>query len=426
MALPLPPLPTPQTWRRSRGVSPYTVDLYLVEYHPDGDYITGLVSPPYASRGYAKNEIIAAVGELHVPAESDVYADYYRSVVFTGKNVTLDVLDNTVTILGGYTMFSLKNNVPILNPGDDNWHAISTPGFLSPEMWMYYSALEYDYPYVDHKIWYLGDDGRELMHYIAPISKEVWVLPVAKTAKTYRFLVFGKITGDDAQMSFGLSRREYFSSPESVATTSRLNYRDVTFQDGQAWNLDVSAGGILPVLPALTGNTFARPVAGMLRLNEELLVGRAVDAAAGTNRYYVFHNTDAGLGVDKNKEQPGDILFAIDTDFRSRTEALYMFPNGPAGKGYRVHVEPSRQQLVFMDIRNNSPVEKESDRARLLAFYEQWFEGELGFTAFNQGNLLKAADWHAMAAAAWDITATVDSAPWTPYVAVPENIVTDY
>lgn len=65
-----------------------------------------------------------------------------------------------------------------------------------------------------------------------------------------------------------------------------------------------------------------------------------------------------------------------------------------------------------------------ADYAPLRAFYDRWFEDALGFSVFNEGNLLNAADWHAVAGAL-DITDTVEIQPWTPYVAVPENIVTD-
>jgi hypothetical protein len=63
--------------------------------------------------------------------------------------------------------------------------------------------------------------------------------------------------------------------------------------------------------------------------------------------------------------------------------------------------------------------------ASLLAFYEEWFEGKLGFSAYNEGNLLNANVWGTIAAAAIDVSDTVDIEPWTAYVKVPENIVVD-
>jgi hypothetical protein len=70
---------------------PYDLSIYLVEYE-DND-LFGMVSLPASDRGYAKNEIVAAVIELYVPTDEDPYADGYRSLDIGGDNVSFNVTD---------------------------------------------------------------------------------------------------------------------------------------------------------------------------------------------------------------------------------------------------------------------------------------------------------------------------------------------
>ena len=71
---------------------PYDLSIYLVEY--DDNDLFGMVALPESDRGYAKNEIVAAVVELYVPKGEDVADDDYSTLVFGGDNVDLDVTDN--------------------------------------------------------------------------------------------------------------------------------------------------------------------------------------------------------------------------------------------------------------------------------------------------------------------------------------------
>ncbi|MEM5766705.1 MAG: hypothetical protein AAGU32_00175 [Bacillota bacterium] len=71
---------------------PYDLSIYLVEY--DDNDLFGMVALPESDRGYAKNEIVAAVVELFVPKGEDVADDNYDTLVFGGDNVDLDVTDN--------------------------------------------------------------------------------------------------------------------------------------------------------------------------------------------------------------------------------------------------------------------------------------------------------------------------------------------
>jgi len=64
---------------------PYSLKIYLVEY--DDNDLFGIVTLPESDRGYAKNEIVAAVVELDVPEDESPVADGYLNLVFGGVNV---------------------------------------------------------------------------------------------------------------------------------------------------------------------------------------------------------------------------------------------------------------------------------------------------------------------------------------------------
>ena len=71
---------------------PYDLSIYLVEY--DDNDLFGMVALPESDRGYAKNEIVAAVVELFVPKNETIVTAEYSKLVFGGDNVNLDVADN--------------------------------------------------------------------------------------------------------------------------------------------------------------------------------------------------------------------------------------------------------------------------------------------------------------------------------------------
>ncbi len=71
---------------------PYKLSIYLVNY--DDNNFFGLASLPASDRGYAKNEIVAAVVELFVPKDEVVSYQEYPCLVFGGNDVDLDVADN--------------------------------------------------------------------------------------------------------------------------------------------------------------------------------------------------------------------------------------------------------------------------------------------------------------------------------------------
>jgi len=125
------------------AVTPYKLNLYLVEYNDIGFF--GGVSLPPADRGYAKFEVVAAVAELMIPKGKDPGAGTpvaYPSLDFTGKNVTFyltdNVPDNAIT-----TKYTLKHiglagtvitdDVEVTNATKDTKfiRKLTTPGFAN-------------------------------------------------------------------------------------------------------------------------------------------------------------------------------------------------------------------------------------------------------------------------------------------------------
>ncbi len=75
---------------------PYELDIYLVDYE-DNDFF-GFTTLPASDRGYAKNEIVAAIVELYVPKGENPNDDGYGTLVFSGDNVSLNVSDNDLPL----------------------------------------------------------------------------------------------------------------------------------------------------------------------------------------------------------------------------------------------------------------------------------------------------------------------------------------
>ena len=74
--------------------SPYELDIYLVEYE-DNDFF-GITTLPPSDRGYAKNEIVAAVVEFVVP-KNEALATDFDALVLSGDDVSLKVTENDFT-----------------------------------------------------------------------------------------------------------------------------------------------------------------------------------------------------------------------------------------------------------------------------------------------------------------------------------------
>ena len=138
---------------------PYDLSIYLVEY--DDNDLFGLVALPESDRGYAKNEIVAAVVELFVPKNEAIEFDEYGTLEFGGDNVDLDVTDNYV---GGVLKLDTTSNV-ITDPLDPDQN-ISAPA------------------------WDDVDDKDAIIYTIINLEGK----------DTFKWLFFAKVTGDDASL----------------------------------------------------------------------------------------------------------------------------------------------------------------------------------------------------------------------------------
>lgn len=142
--------------------NPVKINLYLVDY--DQQDFFGAASLPPADRGYAKNEIVAAVAELYVPElnvlQNSALRLRYMWFVLSGENADLNVSENKMsTDEHGTTTADLKTgNVPM--PMD-----------------AFYDKTHNE------------------------ISIQLNGVQVEDTAQVYRWLFFAKVTGDNASLT---------------------------------------------------------------------------------------------------------------------------------------------------------------------------------------------------------------------------------
>ncbi len=137
---------------------PYELNLYLVDYE-DND-LFGIASLPQSDRGYAKNEIVAAIVELYVPEYETIQPPENIYLILSGENVDFDVTDNYDSgVLSFKTSFSMTDpDVAVILP-----------------VWDIVSPANHDSIYI-HTIRLPGED-------------------------TYKWLFFAKITGDYASLT---------------------------------------------------------------------------------------------------------------------------------------------------------------------------------------------------------------------------------
>ncbi len=140
--------------------NPVNINLYLVEYN-DAD-LFGVASLPSSNRGYAKNEIIAAVAELTVPT-MDILKDssfraMYRYFMLSGEQVDFNVAENNITIIK-----------------EDVYAALLCGNSF---------GTEFDTQF-------LNDD----------LLIELFNLQFSDKDETYRWLFFAKVTGENASLT---------------------------------------------------------------------------------------------------------------------------------------------------------------------------------------------------------------------------------
>ncbi len=152
--------------------TPYELDIYLVDYEDDAFF--GYASLPATDRGYAKNEIVAAIVEFVTPKNEELDEDF-DSLVLSGEDVTLNVTDNEISGSKG-TLYTSAGNLKFAWDGDE----------------LSYSALE------------KFDDTDK------------------KT--TGKVLFFAKVTGDDASLTATLNADDSgFENPPAESSYSSLH-----------------------------------------------------------------------------------------------------------------------------------------------------------------------------------------------------------
>lgn len=333
--------------------SPFTVGLYLVEYDNLGDRLVGWLKEKPVDRAYTKNEVVAAIGSILVPSRENVYAEGYHSMEFSGKNVTFRVTEN----MNSANRYELNTNVPANSWSDpDRWSGPTDGSKIT---------MELDDPTVG------ASDN---------------FIPVVSSKKTYRWLVFAKITKDNSSITLSFNKQVEFTP---------------------------IAGAPLWTTAGIYGGTDPN-ASDYLVLNEDYLVIKA-------GKFYdVYENTDRG-GFSATAGPGGNLLFRIETGNRGKTERLLMYTRDYGGPVYRVLVEPSARELIFIVVSGVSGKQpndqikiNEKGYKSLLSFYNGIFEEGLGFTAYNEGNYMTDKDWERIASKL-SLSAKVEMEPWVDY-----------
>ena len=158
LAIALPAMAFTSDATAPSSASPYELDIYLVEY-ADNDFF-GITTLPPSDRGYAKNEVVAAVVELYVPKNSTLNPKY-TSLELSGSSVNFNVVDNKSGVLQA---------AGLSNPTDP-WGTISGTGTIKS------------------------------ITRTGPVSD----FNTTTSSATYKWLVFAKVTGDDASLTVKLN-----------------------------------------------------------------------------------------------------------------------------------------------------------------------------------------------------------------------------
>ncbi|MEM5766704.1 MAG: hypothetical protein AAGU32_00170, partial [Bacillota bacterium] len=301
---------------------PYDLSIYLVEY--DDNDLFGIVALPQSDRGYAKNEIVAAVVELHVPKGENPYPDYKRLAI-EGESVSFDVTDNK-------TIITTDNVGPIgLFQTDD----LSDGGY---------------YP--------LGPD----------------TFDASSKAKTFKALVFAKVTGDEASIT-------------------------VKLIEGEGTNgFDTPTEGGVPTLSVTLDG-------GLYTITKH-------DVGSDDGFYLIVDEEDGNkirLYVDDDNKTIG---MAINPDEATSPSLPNFIPLG-------VNTDNELGIVVGATVKTDG-----DDYDEVMDVYEDIVVDVFGLDYFLIGNYLRDSFFEDLVSAD-TITATVDIEPWTAYVTVPDNIVVD-
>jgi|GEM_PF-2462025 len=180
----------------SSSITP-TLSLYLVDYSDNGFF--GVATLPTADRGYATNEIVAAVAELSVPVGATTAA--YNTLTFGGTNVSLNVTDNASGVLRSVSAGTL---------GTTSFTLSTTSNTLT--------------------------------------FNPTTLVPTALTsAVTYKYLFFAKVTADNATLTANLTDGAGVGSTfDSTTSQTSLVLNGVTYTVTKNYNS--SSGGYYDIL----------------------------------------------------------------------------------------------------------------------------------------------------------------------------------
>ena len=305
---------------------PYELSIYLVEY--DDNDLFGIIALPESDRGYAKNEIVAAVVELFVPEDEDLFGDGYTSLDISGDNVTFDVSDAPI-----YNTQAAAEDLlgEVGTNGKDGWDFTIGAGDL--------------------------DDADDDV--------------------TYKWLVFAKVTDDDASITAklvdGTEGDEFADNTDDIdVTIDGVTYnieKDFDTDDGGdytiAWDEDDADGDPL---------TFDRAI--IIDVDEDYVsLGMSIDLDGPVGADLAFPlgvNTDGELGLVDGA--------TIDTSSDDYDDVMDVYED------VVVDVFGMDYFLIGHYVRDS--------------FFEDLTSGDT-------------------------LVATVDIEPWTAYVTVPDNIVVD-
>ena len=307
---------------------PYDLSIYLVEYD-DNDFF-GVASLPQSDRGYAKNEIVAAVVELYVPEDETIQPPDNLFLILSGENVDLDIRDNT----GDFPL-------PTLQASFENG-----PDAAAVPMWNPLDLTDHDKIYIQTA--YLPGE------------------------ETYKWLFFAKVTGDDASLIAMLKDGAFLDSEMDEYTPS----------------IPVTLDGI---------NYF---------------IGRADDINPDGDMFYQI------IVIDGDYVNYWIQIFA-DEDHKS-TGMTLLTSEGPAMLGVN-----TKGELGVQDPANPAKLLTDGDLYKdAMDFYNDVVVDVFGLDYFKIGNYVRDSFFNALVSPR-TLIATVDIEPWTAYVAVPDNIVTD-
>lgn len=254
--------------------SPCVLDIYLAEYST-GIFGTSLSSPA-SNRGYARNEVVAAIATVTVSANANI-RDTYGQIVLGGENVSLNVTDNQINAAAATA--SITDSLPA---GQANWVKLFDWSSANNEFTKAFTATN--------------------------------TFPVSAKSQNYSFLFFGKVIDDNANMYIELNRNGRFANMNQWATVTPQYLRP--------------AG----VNPTGAGNfaNFTIPVLQFMMVNSDYIV--YTTGAVGTARtYYISDNPAAGVTPT--------LLLAIEVLASNKTDGVllsdgtnayrfYMTPSG--------------------------------------------------------------------------------------------------